>query len=194
MSSQIDVAVFAGLFMGEGTIYITPHKQTPYKGKTYFGLIPTIGVTNTDIDIINLCKSFLDPYHFSETVNPAAIRRKKSWYLRVNRQLEIVELLTKIRPFLIGDKAKAADLMVEFCSRYNAGKRNYNGRDLEIYLQIREINGRGERGSKIFNEFMQFIKTRVPRTSFKGKEHPMYGIYRQRDYHGRYLPIVEMKR
>lgn len=164
--------------MGEGTIFITPTKQAPYKGKIYFGLLPTIGICNTDRAIMDFCKNFLSNFYAHETeCRPSKNGKKKSWYLRVNRQRQILKVLDLIRPFLIGDKAKAADLMIEFCSSRSESKRDYAGRDLEIYRQIRDLNGRGKRGNKIYREFMKFVKRRQPRINYKGKNNPMFGKF-----------------
>ena len=143
--------------MGEGTIYLTPTKKI-YKNKIYYGITPTIGVSNTDMAIIDFCLAFLSNFKVYETEYPSKGVKKKSWSLRISRQKQILETLHLIRPYLIGDKARLADLMIEFCSRPKT--KRYEGRDLEIYHQIRNLNGRGKRGNKIYEAFLAYLSSR----------------------------------
>lgn len=127
--SDLEIGWIAGILDGEG--YIGLHG-----GKYY---CPLVGVANTNIHIIAKLCSLTGIVHVSK--HQPKGNRKLLYNWEVSAVRDVILLLSKVSPHLIGKKYQA-EILLEYCLL----KVLHNKVDKEsYYLRLKELNRRGKK-------------------------------------------------
>jgi hypothetical protein len=141
--SEAQVGYLAAFLDGEGGIQIT---RTARKDREYtIALHPCVYFTNTNREVIETIRNWLGAGCIVTAKNKHA-NHKPSIILHVTGTKNIIELLTRLRPYLI-IKAKQADTLISFCnsraSHYRGKERRYTDEELSLYTTLKRLNERG---------------------------------------------------
>ncbi len=147
--AETDYAYLAGIVDGEGTISI--HRNvTRRKGRIYLAYQPQLTISNTDLPM-------LESLHvrFGGHIMKVSAPAKKHWkqgYLLCFRREEMVVLLPRVIPYLIGKRRKAEMLLEYMNTRTKGVSTGEDGRFVgipltdrlkQIIAEIRKNNKRG---------------------------------------------------
>lgn len=161
MAFKTDLAYFAGIIDGEGSISLTKHKSP----KCWRGWIinPRLIIANSSIELINYSKKLLNNLGIAYSIyvdKRVNLKAKDSFKLNIARQHNVHKLLKLILPMLI-IKKKQAELLIEWIDiqskRFNsmhirdpqnrrftgANKWDYTDEQYKIFNEIRRLNHRG---------------------------------------------------
>lgn len=155
MPTKEELAYLAGLWDGEGTITIFKNRSN----NGYEKLCPTLGIVNTDLEIINAVLSILDKlkvsFHIFEKEGKKKDKHKLCYQLtsRNSRYIEVV--LQAMLPYLRGKKSQA-ELVLRFVKKRIVLKdkvksnrqMQYDPSDYQTELQLRRLNRRGPEPSE----------------------------------------------
>jgi len=137
--SHFEKGFLIGFLEGEGNIGLHFMKNRSNQ------LVPEIGFTNTDLDLIKKIQNMVGGTLRKEK------RRKEEWSdiyrLRIFGIKNILALLQILEPYLISKKDVAQEV-IAFCkSRLETLGTNigYSINDFEIYKKVKELNKRGEK-------------------------------------------------
>lgn len=138
--SDEDYAYLAGIIDGEGSIII----RTVYHNKTSVYLVPSLIISNTDMNLMNYIRERFPLKTRSLTKDK---RKHKIVYQAViTCKKTLKPFLEKIYPFLIVKK-KQAELLLNFMEsrgdKWNTlppKERGYTKKEIEIFWRIRRIN------------------------------------------------------
>ena len=135
LSDNENMALIAGLILGEGTIGLYPSRKTLY---------PRVSVTNTEVELLTIIKDFLGGHY---TFSSAKGNRKKRYTLTISGRDAVFNALIKTYPLLIGKKRQIAEFLMEWIisrsCRVVVGKEFITPRENELYEEIRRLNQRG---------------------------------------------------
>lgn len=116
MASEVDLALAAGLFMGEGCISLAPAGRSSTGPK--YRLSVRIGMC--DKEVVHWLGE-----RFAGSVNDVPPRRtncREAWVWQVAAR-QAASFLVSIWPYLFGEKLPQAELGMEFQSRRRRGRR-----------------------------------------------------------------------
>lgn len=174
-STEMEIAWLAGIIEGEGTLMMGLwQRETNRKPK--IGL--QVKIYNSDAGIIRKCAEILETltvgFHLKEREMPAVRRPDGEGSYRANAPMltltvskleHVHRILTAIQPWLFGEKASRAILMLKFLERRfvkfednSMGKRApYDADDLRVVLQFCRGTKRGdvEAVERVLNELEQ---------------------------------------
>ena len=113
-----DFGWIAGIIEGEGTVSLDVKKKT-WNGWKGVGVDFCVCITNTDAGIISRAKWIIESLGYSTYICERSFGSmyKNVLVLHVTKMKNILSFLTKIRPYLFGEKKRRADLIVQFISR-----------------------------------------------------------------------------
>lgn len=150
--SETDKAWLAGFVDGEGYIGIVRTKkkanQTQSDSLLYH---PWIIITNTNLNIVEYILTVVSAQ------KRASLRRtegqKASYQIKISKFENVIELLEYLLPYL-RLKVEQAKLVIQFCNlrmdakiitgRGSRGNSSFGEIEEKIYLQLRELNKRGQ--------------------------------------------------
>ncbi len=141
--SEAQVGYLAGFLDGEGGIQIT---RTTRKDREYtIALHPCVYFTNTNHEAIHSIRSWLSAGCIVVAKQKQG-HHKPTFNLHITGTKNIIELLARLRPYLI-IKTERADTMTRFCksrASHNRGKeRRYTEEELSLYTTLKRQNERG---------------------------------------------------
>ncbi len=174
-STEMEIAWLAGIIEGEGTLMMGLWQREENR-KPKVGL--QVKVYNSDAGIIRKCAEILESiaigFHLKEREMPPVARPDGEGSYRANAPMltltvsrldSVDRVLKAIRPYLFGEKAARADLMMSFLERRFAkfesesmGKRApYDADDLRIVLRFTQGTRRGDVKTveRVLNELEQ---------------------------------------
>ena len=148
MNEEQSLAVVAGLFMGEGWVGVRKFGTNGQWWKV------RLTIANTDTEITKLSQAVLGGSVNLSKNNPPD---KPLYTLQIDNYRNVLHVLRRMRPFLVGRKALLADLMVQLCesrikngsplsiaqSRFMGGRGGYTDSDLALIQKISFLNRRG---------------------------------------------------
>lgn len=138
--SEAEIAWLAGIIEGEGSIQLGAWKVNEGDAGKNLRLRSYIIIYNTDagiirkaVDIIN--RMGINPYMSERPQKPMLKASGEGYYKSVEPMLKVMvknlndidKLLTRLRPWLFGNKAPRADLMLEYVSKRKARIAAANG-------------------------------------------------------------------
>jgi hypothetical protein len=134
---KIDLAWFAGLFEGEGSLVVCLGRR---KGGFHFGCQASF--VNTDRCIIDeVCRisqhfniSYHELWHKDKKYSHWKEKGEIFWY----GQAKMIQLCKLILPYMRGEKSKRAKLLIEYCeNRKRQRNRSYHAKhDMSALLKI----------------------------------------------------------
>ena len=151
-----DCAYLAGLLDGEGNFSLVKHINKTTRGWNYQ---PTLGVSNTDVRLLEWCKTTTGcGGYWNKDYKNRNKNHKKPYAWHVYDMEDICEMVSAVIPHL-KSKFQQALLLSEFClirlfqrdkwkrqrddrGRFIKGKLPYNKRQHEIFRELRELNHR----------------------------------------------------
>ena len=145
---DVEIAYFAGLIDGEGTITLERTGNRRMNGIT--GLSPKIIVANTDLAIIEVCKTYFKRLgvkpHIKSQLAGKYNRGKTMYWVTIQGLSKCKKVLPKLIPYLVG-KAGQARLLLDFIDHrgnsQEAKGKPYGEYEMRILDQIRSLNHRG---------------------------------------------------
>lgn len=174
-STEMEIAWLAGIIEGEGTLMMGLWRRDE-KSKPKVGL--QVKIYNSDAGIVRKCAEILESiaigFHLNEREMPAVRKPEGEGTYRANAPMltltvskldHVDKILKAIKPWLFGDKAARADLMLRFLERRfekfesdSMGKRApYDADDLRIVLQFAQSARRSAVATveRVLNELEQ---------------------------------------
>jgi len=141
--SDVQVGYLAAFLDGEGGIQVT---RTTRKDREYtIALHPCVYFTNTNQEVIHTIRNWLSTGCIV-TAKQKLEHHKPSFILHVTGTKNIIELLARLKPFMI-IKRNQADTLISFCesrASHNRGKeRRYTEEELSLYTTLKRLNERG---------------------------------------------------
>lgn len=172
-----DIAWLAGIIDGEGSICMNV-RQKHWNGWNGIGVDLHIGIVNTDGGIIHkfvsvLRKLGIEAHLHESEQNPIynANGRKYQNHSKtivqagISKMRDILNVLTRIQPYLAGEKSKRALLIMQFIERRierqtkrsKGGATWYDGYDWDIVKKFYDITGGRllPEVKKILNDYTQ---------------------------------------
>jgi len=136
MKRRADCIFAAGLFEGEGTVYIAPATM---KSSTHLGHL-TIAVSSTDRKTIEFLVNRWPGYFGHVPPRTESHREYWRWQLIANKA---ASFLKDIRPYLVSDRNRArADLGIAYQDqkeRRNRPTQEYRDRQQQYHLQMKNL-------------------------------------------------------
>ena len=172
-----EIAWLAGIIEGEGTLIMSLWQRNEREGqKPKVGL--QVKIYNSDAGIILQASSILERlavgFHLKERDMPPMLKPGGDGYyapsapmltLTVSKLSAVAAILQAIRPWLYGDKAARADLMLKFLKRRfskfedeSMGKRApYDAGDIRLVLKFAQSGRRADTRTveRVLNELEQ---------------------------------------
>jgi len=148
------LAWMAGMFNGDGCISLTL-----LDWKTRFNARVQVALSQTDMETLGQCEEYVTkiigktPYR---TVNKAHGDGKSDiHHIRMNKMVDVTTFLSAIRPWLVGKKAKKADLVIKYIERRKTFD-HLNSNDVKRNIRNDEVSMR------IVQEFYKLNNAKVP--------------------------------
>lgn len=161
---DLRLAWLAGIIEGEGWVTLGFVKSLKKDKSIYPTYVPNMGLTNTDIlmveeaeDIFKILGIKYRSQLRKAYIGKDGISRKEKKEISVATHESFTILANAIRPFMIGEKKKRLDKVMQFISirkskpRRGKGSR-YTQDEHDIYLSLFSYKGKVER-SKILNDY-----------------------------------------
>lgn len=156
--SDADRAWLAALLLGEGSIGLCFPSAKRGRNDPR-ALAPQIKLPNTDYAIVLRAAEILEAAkirHFvTSPSRPSGLGKKPYISANVTNKHGVLAFIRLVGPWLVGRKAREAELLLEFLERACSAKRYYpTDRDYEIALEIRSLHdkGTGERLQRLIAE------------------------------------------
>lgn len=131
-----ELAYFAGIIDGEGSLYIGNFSKNPKTGKPYYQTV--MQVTNTDESLIDWIKTIFGGLKSVRTHKQHASNSRKQAYMWTATGDRLTHLCECILPYLIC-KVRQCEILIEMRKTY---KNSYGGKGIqgtqEIPDKIRE--------------------------------------------------------
>lgn len=148
----LEIAWLAGIMNGEGCInvYVQTKRQRAgnYKGQ----FIPRVTIVNTDKEIIEKCYEIFrknDVGAYIQRQTRKLKMRKDILVLNITGWKRVLHYCELLLPFLVGEKEKAAKIMVNWAKHrieiyYNGSRKesSYTYEDAIYYFDLKAISGR----------------------------------------------------
>lgn len=172
-----EIAWLAGIIEGEGTLCMSMWTRASYAVDRRPKIGLQVKIYNSDAGIIRKAASILEllvvGFHLKERDMPPMAKHGGGGYaptapmltLTVSNLSAVRQLLLAVRPWLFGEKAARADLMLQFLARRFAkyetkslGKRAaYDAGDVRLVLQFLKTGSRGDIKTveRVLNELEQ---------------------------------------
>ncbi len=141
--TDIDLAYLAGLWDGEGYIGVICSKS---RRRAEYRI--SLGITNTNPDILAEVARILDKYEISARVETAAPtkpeKHKISYCIAVSKLSSAKILCELLIPYLKGKRGIAILVLRYVNSRLKYAKRTpFNEEEISLYEQIKRLNKKG---------------------------------------------------
>jgi len=140
-SKLIDMAWFAGIIDGEGTLTLVV-KYTSNKNRGIL-ITPNISVVNTDELIISNCERILkeNDLPFWRTNYKATGNWKERFVLQITGLKRCAKALPVFKDYLIGKRELANKINNWILYRLSTPDKHYSDYDMEIVKQIKAYHG-----------------------------------------------------
>lgn len=185
--TEPEIAWLAGILEGEGTLTMAPQHTGKTGDDRYLKIAVCINIYNTDAGIIGKAVEVIEKMginpHLKEREQkplqmvgrPGYLNKDSLFTVRIRKLREGLTFLEALRPWLFGDKAKRADLILKFIRRRlsvveGAGHKGQQGGfrpsyDAEDWRTMKEFLALGGRSTKhelverVLNEYEQRVAT-----------------------------------
>ena len=181
--TEPEIAWLAGILEGEGTLTMAPQRTGKAGDDRYLKIAVHISIYNTDAGIILKAAEIVEKMGISPHIKereqkplqiegrPGYLTKDSLFIVRIRKLREALTFLEAIRPWLFGDKAKRADLILKFIRRRvavieGAGhngtqggfRPSYDVHDWQTMSEFLALGGRSTKNdlvARVLNEFEQ---------------------------------------
>lgn len=158
------LAWLAGIIEGEGWISLGLVKSIKKDKSSYPAYVPNMGLTNTDLSIVEEAERVLDKLGVKYRaqlrkahIGKDGISRKEKKEISCATHESFLILASAIRPYMIGEKKDRLDKVVKFIELRKSKPRHgirsrYGQEEHDIYLSLYSYKGKVNR-SNILNDY-----------------------------------------
>lgn len=136
-----NISWLVGLFEGEGCVGICNNYSNNYRVHT-----PRISITNSDPKIINACVHILKSLNLAFHIGKKTRQKEQRvcWNVTIMGHKRVKRFLELVIPFMLGEKKKQAEIILEFTNSRinnisNSNKKAYIEKELEMLEELKRI-------------------------------------------------------